>query len=170
MLVLLRDQQPGLLEGVDEGRVQARRLHVLDHHGLQVFGVRQVREERVVRPRLPSVPGDERLAKLHQRLPHFPRHGRGPEDGARLVLDPLEALAPAAGFVLLAAAAGTGRVAGEFLARHGPVLLRRPIIPAAAQATFTKITPTRMAAVARLFATVRGSFSTATPRTTATAM
>ncbi len=40
VLVLLRDEQPGLLEGVDEGRVQARRLHVLDHHGLQVFLVR----------------------------------------------------------------------------------------------------------------------------------
>src|SRR6516162_3286776 len=63
-----------------------------------------------------------------QRLPHFGRHGRGPEDGARLVLDPLEALVPAAGFVLLAAAAGTGGVAGELLVRHGLVLLRRPIM------------------------------------------
>jgi hypothetical protein len=74
------------------------------------------------------VPGDERQAKLLQGLPHLGRHGRGPVDGARLVLDPLEALVPAAGSVLPAAAAGTGGVAGAFLVGHGLVLLRRPII------------------------------------------
>src|SRR5262249_28979790 len=87
VLVLLRDEQARLLEGVDEGRVQSRRLHVLDHHRLQVFRVWHVGEEGVARPRLPAVPGDERLPKLLQRLPHFGRHGRGPENGARLVLD-----------------------------------------------------------------------------------
>ena len=39
---------------------------------------------------------------------------------------------------------------------------------AAVQASFTRTTPTRMAAVDRTFGTVRGSFSTTTPRTTAT--
>ena len=51
-----------------------------------------VEEEQVARTRLPAVPGDEPLAKLPQGLAHFGRHRRGLVNGARLVLDPLEAL------------------------------------------------------------------------------
>jgi hypothetical protein len=91
VLVLLCDEQAGLLEGVDEGRVQPCRLHVLDHHGLQVFRVGQVGEEEVVRPRLPPMLGDELLGEPPQDLPHLRRDGRGPVNGALVVLDPLEA-------------------------------------------------------------------------------
>jgi hypothetical protein len=59
-VVLYRDEQAGLLEGVDEARVQSRRLHVLAHHRLQVFRVRHIGLEAVIRP-APAVPGDERL-------------------------------------------------------------------------------------------------------------
>src|SRR5262249_9957723 len=104
-------------------RVQARRFHVLNHHGLQVFGMRQLGEQGIVRPRLPPVLGNELLANLLQDLPHLRRHGRGPVDGAPLVLLPLEALVPAAVLVFLAAAAGAGGVARQSFAGHPLALL-----------------------------------------------
>ena len=66
VLVLLGDEQAGLLEGVDEGRVQAAAFMSSTIIVLQVFRVRHVGEEQVVRPRLPAVLGDELLPMLLQ--------------------------------------------------------------------------------------------------------
>ena len=66
----------------------------------------------------------ERQAKLLYRLLDFRRYGRGLVNGAVLVLLPLEAPVPAAGFVLLAAAAGARSVAGKLLVGHGSTLSR----------------------------------------------
>ena len=42
VLVLLRHEPPRLLESEDDRRVDAGRLHVLDQHVFQVFGVGHV--------------------------------------------------------------------------------------------------------------------------------
>src|SRR5262249_23011641 len=110
------------LVSVNDGWVQTCRLHRFDRQVLDLFWVRHVEENRVIRAWLPPVLLDELLPLLFEQIDHFLGHGGGLEDRAVVVFFVVEALAVAAVFVLLAAAARTRCVARDFLAGHQSLL------------------------------------------------
>ena len=121
--IFFRDQPAGFLEGVDNRRVDPSRFHVLDHPVFQVFGMRHVVENQLTRAGFPPMLLDELPAPFLEYVGNLLGHWHGFEDVALVVLREVEVFSVAALLVLLAAAAGTGGVAGDFFAGHGFALI-----------------------------------------------
>ena len=118
-MILLGNEPSGLLEGVDDGGVDAHFLHrfhdaVLDMLGLAV-------EYFLVRAGVAPVFGPELLQAFLKDGFEFGVHGNLAEDVALGILDPVEGLVVTAGFVFFAAATGTGFVSTDLdaLFSHG---------------------------------------------------
>jgi len=118
VLIVFRHQPAGLLEGIDDGRIDSRLLHVLDHHVFDMLGMGHVEKDLVVGAGLSPVLLDELLTLLLKKLGHLIGDRHGFEQIALTILLEIEILAVATLLVLLAAAAGTRIIARDSLSRH----------------------------------------------------
>lgn len=129
VLVVLGNDPPCLLVGVDESRRYAGSLHSLDHF---VFGVFEFAlENRVVWPRWPAVFLDEVCSCFGEDGLHRGGGGDVPGKVAILGLDPGEAFVDAAVLVFSPTAAGAGGVAGDFGAHDLLFVVTTGILPPA---------------------------------------
>ena len=78
-------------------------------------------KDEIIRPRISTILVNERLTTLVEGIHHVVRKWDGLENRAVVVFDEGEVLFDAAMFILLATAARTGSISGEFFAGHDAV-------------------------------------------------